>query len=1165
MDLLESILDEQRRQLEHCGKSLATETDHGTLELYEELQNQLNQNILKLEEIASGLSHNKPDLSTIPVYAELSPTPQSSPLPATIPTLTPRQGLILAGTYRLEKVLGKGGMGEVWQATHLLLNEPRAIKLILNQRAADPASRDRFIRGEARNALRLVHPNIVRVHDLGQHQDTPFIVMEYVASGVDGSDLKALLKARGKLSLAQTATFLEQIATALDTAHRQGLVHCDLKPANILITPTGEAKISDFGLVKDLTLTAEQPGKGGVMGTPVYMAPEQANGTPGIESDIYALGIILYELLVGRPPFIGKTGSVLVQHSVLKPIPPHLIDPQIPKEVSEVILKALAKNPQERYSNTLQLASAFRQALSDVTANQQVTVAQQTPHNLPQVLNRLVGREREVSEIGYLLQQENVRLVSLTGVGGTGKTRLATETARSLLPYFSDGVYFVNLENSIQRDMFIQEVAQVLGVKETRGRSLLDNIKTYLAEKRVLLLLDNFEQLVNCAPVLEKLLEATSQLKLLVTSRVALNLSVEKEYAVEPLKLPPPETVTAGPQELAHQAAVALFVERASEIKKNFALTNENAADVARICLKLDGLPLAIELAAARIKLLTPAQILERLSDRFKLLIANASDLPARQQTLRATLDWSYQLLEEAEKQLFARLAVFAGGFTVEAAEAVCNASGDLEIEVLDGLESLANKNLLKEYQWRDEQTRCQMLQTIREYALEKLEKSEVAETLRESHSLYFTGLTEALHSKLKGAEQQAALQQLDSEYDNLRLSLDWSLNRKKAETAALLSCGLWRYWSGRNLWSEGRAYVEGVLEQFDALTTENQARILQAAGFMVQGLGEYQQAIDYYNRSLALCRKLDNKSSIATILTNLGRVADNQGDYASAEKYFLESLEVCREIGDTWSAAANLNNLGNIISNRGDYGQAEKYYQESLTLVTRLGDKTYIASALNNLGNMAAYRDDMDTAHRYYEESLKLRREVGDKLGVSYALTNLGSVAYVQKNYSLAYDYYLEGLEIRREVGEKFGVAASLTNLGLLAYQQQNYAEGIGYFQESLKLKKELQDRYGIAVALLGLAAISTKMGLAMNFQPHLQRAACLCGALTALMTLMKGALQPSEREIYQEISELLQHQAGEALFDKEFAVGQSMSLEEAIGYALEEASLAVPAYSRI
>jgi predicted ATPase/tRNA A-37 threonylcarbamoyl transferase component Bud32 len=1146
LNQLQLTLSEQQKQLRECQTDLDLSADDSSRERFRRLHEKIQENITELETALSVYLDTHQSTPSLSITGEESTRAFEKEKPY-VTGFTPTRGEVLSNTYRLDKVLGKGGMGEVWLATHLLLNEPRAIKLVLDKRTNDSASRERFIQGEARHSLRLIHPNIVRVHDLGQHQEAPFIVMEYVQGHSEGSDLKSLLRNKGKFSPQECGRLLEQLASALEQAHRQGLVHCDLKPANILLTDSGDVKISDFGLVRDLATSSDTGEK--IAGTPVYMSPEQSQGQVDARSDLYSLGIILYELMTGRPPFTGNPNSVIIQHSILKPIPPRLLNPDIPESISEIILKCLAKSPEDRYSAVSEMAAAFREALmAEQPSSPPETL--QTPNNLPVKDNRLLGRKRELADLVGLLKQSETRLVTLTGVGGTGKTRLSLEVAAELLTHFSGGVYFVALENTGSREMLILELAQVLKLKESKGQNLLESVKAFLKEKNLLLLLDNFEQLVACSGLLPELLETSKDLKILVTSRVILKLPEEKEYKVAPLAVP--EVKNDSPQALMNYAAVALFVERAQEIRKSFALTRENAPQVAEICIRLDGLPLALELAAARAKLLSPQQILERLSDRFKLLTGSALELPARQSTLRTTIDWSFVQLEPAEKTLFVRLSVFAGGFTVEAAEKVCNPRRDLAIEVLEGLESLTSKSLLREITGKDGVPRCAMLQTIREYALEKLQQSGEAEDISLAHASFFAELAESNGQRLKAQELQAALNLFDTEYDNFRQALDWSVEHN-GTVLAHLCASLWRFWTVRSYFSEGKQYLDYALDFADELLPEIRARIFNAAGSVAHNSGDYPVAITYFKQALDLFHSLGNRQMVGLILTSLGRVADNQGDYKTAEAYFLQSLTICRELNDIWNAAVNLNNLGNITSNRGDYSQAEIYYRESLELMRLVGDKAHLASAFNNLGNLAAYRGDLDTAYRYYLESLNLRREVGDRLGVSYSLTNLGAVAYVQKNYPLALTYYLEGLQIRRELGEKFGIAASLTNLGLLAYKQESYSEGLDYFRESLELKKNLSDKYGIAVALLGIAGISARLGVQHESDSYLWYASRICGALTGLMAQINGVLQPSERALYDEVEGTILSKLSEPVYQTEFLLGEQLSLDTAIELAMQ------------
>ena len=430
------------------------------------------------------------------------------------------------------------------------------------------------------------------------------------------------------------------------------------------------------------------------------------------------------------------------------------------------------------------------------------------PNNLPLQPTPLVGREREVAEITDRVRSEEVRLLTLTGPGGTGKTRLALQAAADLLEEFEDGVFFVALATITDPELVPSTIAGPLGVKESAEQPLIESLKSYLQEKHLLLVLDNFEQVVQEAPVVGELVAACPKLKALATSRTPLRLYSEQEYPIPPLALPDPKLLPPV-KVLTQYEAVRLFVERARAVKADFSVTNENAPAVAEICARLDGLPLAIELAGARIRMLSPQAMLTRLGNRLKLLKGGARDLPTRQQTLRGAIDWSYDLLEEEEKTLFGRLSVFSGGRTLEAIEEICDPEGDLD--ALEGVESLLQKSLLRREEGVGGESRFVMLETVHEYARERLEASDEAEETRRLHAEYFLALAEEAEPELSGADQLACLERLEAEHDNLRAALSWSLE-KEPETALRLAGALARFWEMRARFLEGSSWLEAAL-----------------------------------------------------------------------------------------------------------------------------------------------------------------------------------------------------------------------------------------------------------------------------------------------------------------------------------------------------------------
>ena len=737
-------------------------------------------------------------------------------------------------------------------------------------------------------------------------------------------------------------------------------------------------------------------------------------------------------------------------------------------------------------------------------------------NNLPVQLTSFIGREREMAEVKQRLS--TARLVTLTGPGGSGKTRLALEVAGELVAEYADGVWWVEHDSLEDAALVPQAVATVLGVREEPGRALTETLTDYLQPRQVLLVLDNCEHLVEaCATLADTLLRACPELRVLTTSREVLRVNGEQEYPVPPLALPDPDqppTVEA----LLQYEAVELFIQRAEAVRPSFVLHDANAPAVADICVRLDGLPLALELAAARIKLLSPRVMLARLEDRFKLLRGGARDLPARQRALRATIDWSHDLLDEDEQTLFRRLAVFIGGRTLEGVEVVCSPmdAGDglapLQIDVLDGLASLVDKSLIQQEEGVDGEPRFTMLVTIHQYAAERLEGSGEAEALRRRHAAYYLALAEEAEAELRGPEQGMWLERLEAEHDNLRAALRWAQEIGEAETGLRLGGALWRFWYVRGYYSEGREWLAGLL---------------------------------------ALARASKPTATRAQALNGAGLLAHEQGDYAAARSLYEESLAIRRELGDKRGIAISLNSLGHVVREQGEYAKARSFYGESLAIRRELGDKRGIAVSLNNLGNVAHDQGDYAAARSLYGESLAIKRELGDKRGIAISLNSLAEVVCEQGDYAKACSLYEKSLAIKRELGDKRGIAVSLDGLGLVARHQGDYVAARSLHGESLAIFRELGYRWGVLAVLEGFVALAAAQG-----QP--ERALRLAGAAAALREAIGAPLPPTYQAELERHLETAQQALGEQASATALADGRAMTMEQAIAYALEEAAQA-------
>jgi non-specific serine/threonine protein kinase len=1022
-------------------------------------------------------------------------------------------------SFKIISLIGAGGMGEVYLAEDTNLGRKVAIKVLAENLITNEEQLKRF-QQEARAIAALNHPNIITIHEFGQHEGLFFIVTEYVK----GETLRRILSTQ-TFTLNTILDVTLQIADALAAAHANGIIHRDVKPENVMLRGDGYVKVLDFGLAKLVkkrfasyaeSQTTLHTIPGVLFGTISYMSPEQLRGFQVDEqTDIWSFGILLYEMLAGRLPFTGETPSDCIA-SILKTEPlllSHFVE-DIPETFEQVVMNALKKDKNERYETIKELQSDLIQIKKGLELDIEAVPTKELPNksqienrgeetkdqhqtkdflnetlnpatkgnltaafspadvqdirgarlnNLPFLATPFVGRKAELTAIRELILEEEVRIVTLTGAGGTGKTRLGLQAATELLADFADGVFFVRLAPISDANLVASTIAQALNVKDAGIASIAEQLKEFLREKQILLVLDNFEHVIKAATFVSDLVASCSKLKILTTSRTALHINGEHEFSVQPFETPSIEQL---PQieELKTYPAIELFTQRTRAVKSDFKLTEENAATIAEICARLDGLPLAIELAAARIKILSPKSLLTRLEQRLKILTGGTRDLPLRQQTMRDTIAWSYELLSQAEQKLFRSLTVFAGGFTLEAAEAVCQS--DLDLDVLDGLQSLLDKNLIIRKEQPDEEPRFVMLATIKEYGLECLIANKEENEIRNRHANFFLSLSEKAETELGGTLTVFWLDSFEREHNNIRAVLEFSL-KNDVEIALRIAAAIRYFWMWRNHNTEGLMWLKKVLEKSGHLSSPTHAKVLHGIGSIQRMKGKYKEACAAFEESLTIARCVNDKSGIVFNLNSLAIVANHQGDYAKAKTLLEEALIIVKEENDDWKTALVLNTLGETTRYLGDYIKSLGFYEEALSKARRAERVNLTVIVLNNLGY------------------------VNDELG--------------------------------------------------------KYSEALALHKECLNIAANMKDRRAIAAAMDGIASVGGKLG-----QYH--RSAVMIGAATNLRETFGLVKDPVDTPLLARAITSAHEVLGIRAFSEAFVQGERMNLEDVIAYALEQ-----------
>jgi len=1033
-------------------------------------------------------------------------------------------GKQIKNRYEMGVLIGEGAMGEVYRGIDTKTGEIVAIK-ILKSRIASTEQIERFAReGEALRQLN--HPNIVKVLDAFEEDKRHFLILEYVSGGT----LRDILNEQKQLATETVLRVGLELADALTRAHHLNIVHRDIKPANILIAEDGTPRLTDFGIAR-VGVNSRLTGTGAMVGTMDYLSPEATRGEAlDYRTDIWAFGVTLYELLTGEVPFKGENFGALI-YSILSDAYPPISHkrPDVPQDLMTLIDSMLIKDIESRLNSTriigADLEAIMRGEHTTTSAIYQkgstssgsgiiprklstTSIDIDAPlHNLPTPSTPFVGRTDELQAINEQLSNPEIRLLTVLGVGGMGKTRLGIEIGKhqfDTIYHQHDGVFFVPLAPLTEAKNVVTSIAEAIGYSFFGAEPQQKQLTNYLNEKTMLLVMDNFEHVLDAADLVNNILETSPNIKILATSRSRLNLSAETLYPIQGLKFPEYAT----PEEFAELSSVKLFLQSAKRARPDFTITDDNRDAIAKICLLVQGMPLGIELAAAWVEMLSPNEIVEEIEGSLDFLETDMRDVPERHRSIRAVFDYSWQLMNDPEREVFIRLSALRGGFTRESAKIIAGAN-------LRNLTTLANKSLISPKL----DGRYEVHELLRQYGDAMLDEDEALhEKTHHALATYFTKWL-ADQYKLGQTDVVGFIKVIDSEIKNIRLALAHVSEERETDNLVQAINTLQNYYEMRSLYRESTEQFKLLADAFRDVGTPqaqevyNWALVSQATqlnrlsppdaqplsweavqlaqqrgdaflegwasiwySYVEMYLGNYDIALEYGERGTELIEKNNPTWSLMTGSGHLGYVYYLTGEYDKAEYCMKAAIEKIDQDGNQFQIAYNYNNYGELLRDTGRYQDAKDHFEKAYRIFKEINYERGMAFSSNNLGGLLQRINEFDEAEKYYRRSYQLSKRVGDKTGIGHALSALGSVRFFRAKIDDAKIYFQQSLEVRKSNGDQRGVADSLNDLGSIAVAQKDFETAEHLLQNSLSIRFEIGDQMGASRALLYLGELEVK-----------------------------------------------------------------------------------------